>query len=240
MTGYYDIHTHFLPNVDDGSKSMEETVRLLKKEYAEGIRTIYATSHYRRGMFEPDRELVKKQLQLVSEEAGKIGEDFRILSGCEFHANYEMEGMLKEDKSYTLGESRCVLIEFSDRWDYQGIKERCYALRINGYDPIIAHAERYKALYGKLDRIEELIELGSYIQVNAGSILGDDGFSVKRFCKKLMKQDFVHFVGSDGHNMTDRKPQMGKCMGYIEKTMGKDYVKKIFWKNPKNIIEEGR
>ena len=110
----------------------------------------------------------------------------------------------------------------------------------SGYDPIIAHAERYHALYNKFDVIEQLTDMGVYIQLNARSIMGKDGFGMKRFCKKMMKKDLLHFVGDDAHNMEDRKPAMGKCAEYIEKVMGEDYARKVLMDNPKNLIIESR
>ncbi len=237
MIGLYDIHTHFIPNVDDGSSSMEETIQLLNKEYNEGVRTIYLTSHYRKGMFEPDVKFLVSQYKKVRIEAAKIAPDLRVLIGCEFHANMDMIDTLNRIQRPTMGMGRAVLVEFSDRWNYEAIKERCYALLSNGYDPIIAHIERYSALLNHLDRVEELVNMGAYIQINADSFLGIHGLKIKMFANKVMKHDLLHFVASDGHNMTNRKPNIGPCVEYIEKKMGTAYVKKIFIDNPYRIIE---
>lgn len=240
MIGIYDIHTHFLPDVDDGAKNMEETREMLKLEYYDGVRKIYVTPHYRRQMFETDMEKIKRQFRLVQIEAEKVSKDLKISLGCEFYANLDMVEILKKQERPTMGKSQCVLTEFSNRWDFHGIKERCYELLSNGYYPIIAHVERYDSLYGNFDRLEELIDMGAYIQVNADSILGKNGFAIKRFCKKIMKQNLLHFVGSDGHNIIDRRPYMGKCATYMEKVMGKQYAEKILIKNPQELIEKVR
>ena len=84
------------------------------------------------------------------------------------------------------------------------------------------------------------MDMGAYIQMNADSISGVEGWGMKRFCKKVMKQDLLHFVGSDAHNTGDRKPQMGRCAQHMEKTMGREYADKILIRNPREIIEEGR
>ncbi len=240
MTGFYDIHTHILPNVDDGSQSMEETIRILEMEYQDGVRTIYATSHYRRGMFEPPLEKVMRQYEAVKQEALKIGKDLRILPGCEFHANMDMIEMLDHGDRPTLGGTCCVLVEFSEAHDSQFINERCYSLLSHGYQPIVAHAERYPAIRKNMAFLERLVDMGVYIQVNAQSVLGKDGLGMKIFCKKVMKADLVHFIGSDVHNTQRRKPLLGMCAAYIEKSMGQDYMKELLIENPKNLIEEGR
>ena len=240
MKGIYDIHIHIIPGVDDGSSNLKETIAMLKASYADGVRTIYATSHYRRGMFEPDRKLVAVRMQRVREEALKIDPNFRILQGCEFHANMDMIDLLNSDPTMTLGSSRCVLVEFSDSWTFSGIRERCNELIMNGYVPIIAHIERYKALYRHLDEIQGLRDMGAYIQINAESVMGDHGFMMKRFCKKVMQADLLDFIGSDAHNMKSRKPCMGRCADYVEKVMGREYAARILIRNPQRIIENGR
>lgn len=240
MSGFYDIHTHILPHVDDGAADMKETMRLLKMEYNDGVRTIYATSHFRRNMFEPSMEKVHKQYELVAAEAAKEFKDLRILLGCEFHVNSDMVETLDAGERPGMGGTRCVLAEFSERSDANTIQNKCYELLSHGYQPIIAHAERYPAIRKNLDFLEQLVDMGNYIQMNADSIVGNDGLSMKWYCKKAMKKDLIHFVGSDAHNTKDRKPAMGKCAAYLEKTMGKAYMKKILIENPRELIEEGR
>lgn len=240
MSGFYDIHAHILPCVDDGAEDLKETVKILRMEYEDGVRIIFATPHYRRRMFETSREEMEKQYKIVKKEAEKIGNGMRILLGCEFHANMDMVEMLDAGKYPTMGESRCVLTEFSEASEIRQIQERCYELLSHGYEPIIAHAERYPAIRKNMDALEQLVDMGVYIQMNAGSIVGEEGFGTKRFCKKAMKKDLLHFIGSDAHNVKDRKPLLGKCAEHMEKVMGKDYMKKILIENPLSIIEDVR
>lgn len=240
MTGIYDVHCHIVPEVDDGADNIETAVKLLQMEYKDGVRTIYVTPHYRKRMFETSMKKIEKQFSLLKTEAANIGSDLHMYLGCEFHANMDMTEMLVARERPTMGGSRCVLTEFSEQTEFAFIQERCYALLSQGYDPIIAHAERYSALYKKFDALSQLVDMGAYIQMNAASILGVDGFGMKLFCKKVMKMDLLHFVGSDAHNTGDRKPMMGKCAEYMEKVMGQDYARKILIENPKNIIEESR
>lgn len=240
MSGFYDVHTHILPHVDDGAKDMEETVKILEKEYQDGVRTIFATPHYRKNMFESSLEKIQQQYELVKAEASRIYPDLRVLLGCEYHANMDMVDMLDKGGRPTMGGTRCVLTEFSERSDFRKIQERCYTLLTHGYEPIIAHAERYPAISKNMDGLEQLVEMGVYIQMNADSIIGAEGFTMKRFCKKAMKRNLLHLIGSDAHNMKDRSPSMGKCAAYIEKVMGKEYMEKILINNPREIFEEDR
>ena len=176
----------------------------------------------------------------VQQAAKEIAPDLRLILGCEFHANLDMVETLNAGKRPTMGDTRFVLTEFSEAHDFRFIQERCYELISNGYEPIIAHAERYPVIRKNLEHLEQLVDMGAYIQMNADSISGVEGWGMKRFCKKVMKQNLLHFVGSDAHNTGDRKPQMGRCAQYMEKTMGREYADKILIRNPREIIEEGR
>ena len=91
-----------------------------------------------------------------------------------------------------------------------------------------------------MDFIDELRDMGAYIQMNADSIIGEDGFMIKRFCKKVIKEEMLDFVGSDGHDLARRTPHIGKCYDKIEKMMGTDYADMIFISNPECIINNER
>ena len=236
MTGLYDIHTHILPMIDDGSTSMEETMKMLRMEYEDGVRTIFATSHYRQGMFEPALTDYMEKLSDVQQAAAEKYEDLRILPGCEFHANMDMVEMLLKGQRPTLGCSRCVLTEFKGPSERSFIKERCYALKSHGFQPIIAHAERYEAFRKHMDFLEEMVDMGVYIQLNAESIIGADGFGMKQFCKKAIRRDLVHFVGSDAHGSRHRKPQIGAAVAYLTRLIGREGCEELLIDNPKTLI----
>lgn len=233
MKGIYDIHCHIVPGVDDGSKNLEMSRWMLQKEYDEGVRHIIATPHFRYDMFEPPLNVVKKQFLRVRAIAEEIGIEMHL--GCELHASMDMAGCLKSGERLTMAGSRYVLTEFSTIDEKSYIRDRCQELIRRGYYPIIAHVERYRAVKGDLDFVDELRNMGAYIQVNTDSITGKDGFTAKHFCKKLIKEDLLDFVGTDGHDKSKRVPEIGRCCDQIEKMMGSRYAKKIFIDNPKKI-----
>jgi len=110
-----------------------------------------------------------------------------------------------------------------------------FLIIMNAFKPIIGDVERYKATRNDIGFLTELKDMGAHIQVNADTISGQDGFGAKTFARKVMKHGLLDFVGSDGHRKTERIPEIGKCVAKMEKTMGSEYVKKIFIKNPRKI-----
>ena len=236
----FDIHCHIVPNVDDGAADIKETARMLKMEYRQGVRNIIVTPHFRPGMFETPLEKIKDQFNHVQQDAHEIGNDLSVYLGCEFHANMDMISMLRDGKVTTMAGSRYVLMEFSGSTDASYMRDRLYSLLSSGYRPIAAHIERYECTRNDLDFVEELVDMGAYMQVNADAVIGKEGFSAKRFCRKLMKYGLLHFVGSDCHGSTGRISRIGEAYSQIARKMGEDYAREIFVENPQKILESGK
>ena len=236
--GIYDIHCHIVPGVDDGATDIEETGKLLRMEYEQGVRTIIATPHFRFRMFETSAEKVKEQFKLVEKAAAEVASDLHVYLGCEFHTNMEMISMLRENKVMTMAGSRYVLTEFSHNSEENYIRERLSTLLSGGYKPIVAHIERYEATRTSMDFVEELVDMGVCMQINADSITGKDGFFTKRYCNRVMKQDLLHFVGSDCHNSTKRISRIGEASRVVTAKFGQDYADELFIRNPERILEK--
>ena len=169
MKGIYDIHCHIVPGVDDGAENLKMSVRMLQKEYDDGVRGIIATPHFRYDMFEPSMELVKKQFLRLRKAAREIGDEgIEMYLGCELHSSMDMADCLKRGERLTMAGSRYVLAEFRTSDEKSYIRERIQALIRNGYYPIVAHVERYRSVVKSgIDFIDELRDMGAYIQMNA-------------------------------------------------------------------------
>ncbi|MDD3141935.1 MAG: capsular biosynthesis protein [Lachnospiraceae bacterium] len=231
-----DIHCHLIPYIDDGAKDKKEAKKLLLMEYKNGVRNIIVTPHYRKGIFESPNVEMHKKFQWLKKAAGEISDDLCVFLGCELYSSSTMVSSLQCGDRPTLAGSSYVLVEFSANHSYNKIRDQIYNLIVNGYKPVIAHIERYSCLRLNNNYIVELKDLGAFMQVNAGSILGEDGWKTKRLCKQLMKKDVIDFVGSDAHNTKERKPNLKECFAYVEKKMGKEYTYQLFVENPEKIL----
>ena len=236
MTGMIDVHCHILPGIDDGASDLDVARAMLKKEYEDGVRAVIATPHYRKRMFEPSKERIVSAYETLRREAEGLG--IALYLGCEYHVNSEITENIFAGNQPSLAGSRYVLSEFSSASTDAFIRERCMHMRTRGLVPVIAHVERYPALTDDLDLIEELSEMGCMIQMNAGSILREDGFKVRRFCKKLLSYQMVDLIGSDCHDMKQRSPRMGECEDWLEKKTGAAYTEKLMRGNAEKILEK--
>ena len=235
MEGLFDIHCHFLWDVDDGARSLEESMGLLLLEYSAGVRNIILTPHYRVHMFETSEHIIRERYEILRQTAAKDFPDLRLYLGCEFHANMEMENqLLSRDQLFLPEKSSHILLEFSSREGKNFCRERVQKALSLGYIPVIAHCERY--LFGDPSFFAELKRMGAELQVNADSIIGKDGFSVRQLCKKMIKMDLVDYIGSDGHDLSERRPHIGECYRFLRKKYGEDYAQRIFIENPSRLV----
>lgn len=234
---YTDIHTHILPGVDDGSNSMEETIKMLRIALEQDIRTIIATPHYIAGGKNLPADKLASIRDQVQAEAVKLDKEFKIFLGNELYYSESIVDELKSKEALTLADSRYVLVEFSVRDSYERIYKGLRELLNAGYAPILAHVERYHCLYKKEALVSELVRMGCYIQMNADSLIGGIFNSEANLNRKLLNNGLVHLIGSDCHDSEVRKPCMNDTVKTLRKKCDESLITMIFMENPMNILK---
>lgn len=231
-----DIHSHLIPNVDDGSKSVEETFMLIKEADRAGITDIILTPHYIVNSYEQNANtliLLKDKLQQILDK-DKINVKLHI--GMEVYITDNLIDLLKQNKLLTLANSKYLLMELPLNTHVQYEDIIIFKLIENNIVPIIAHPERYKFIQENPDKVEELIESGCLMQSNIGSILGIYGNHAKQTVKYLLKKDLIHFLGTDTHRKDTIYPLLKKATKKIEKIIGKEKTEELIKINPQKIL----
>ncbi len=233
-----DIHTHILPELDDGSGSVGESIEMLDVLSNQGVGTVVATPHFYIDETDPEAFL-----KLRNESAEKlkdaISQDVlrpKIALGAEFQFYSEIYNLdCLED--FCISGTRYILLEmpFSTWTEYtfQAI-EHLYSER--HITPIIAHLERYLLFQNKFSFIPRLKETHALVQINSEFILNK---YTRRKALGLIKKDVVHFVASDTHDLLVRPPKILDALTVVSDKLGKDYLAKLdFWENKltENII----
>lgn len=236
MFGYFDIHSHILPNLDDGSTSLEETKKMLQISYKEGIDNIIATPHFRLGRFLSTKDEIKEAYNKVQQMIQEENLSINLYYGNEIYYSHDIADLLLNKQIYTLANTDYVLVEFSTLATFNEIKSGLQDLIMNGFWPIIAHFERYKNIYNKWRQIEEIIGIGAYIQVNSSSFFGGKDRSRLKFVKKLLKYNMIHFIAADAHGETKRPPTFRTSLSMIQKKYGEERVNTIMKINPRKLI----
>ena len=229
---FVDIHTHILFNIDDGSESLAMSLDMLDAAYRSGTRAVFFTPHCAESQF--DFSKANSAILELEPHIKSKYENLLIYGGCEVMYNtLTAEGVLNQ-KIPTLANSQYILVEFDPLIFFSDILDAVRNLTINGFFPIIAHAERYGSL--NPNTVSELVDTGAYIQINAGSVLGKNGTFFKKLCLNLLKAGLVHFIASDCHDLQERPPMLDECAKFIEKKYGTDGAERLFYKNALKII----
>jgi protein-tyrosine phosphatase len=233
---YFDIHSHILPGVDDGSPDMETTLLMLRQAMEQNIHTMIATPHYIAGKENTSVTELMRIRDQVQDEAQKINDKFRLLLGNELLYSESIVDALKKGDALTLAGSRYVLVEFGFTEEYRNIYKGMGNLVNAGYIPILAHIERYRCLRRKIDLLEELIELGCCLQMNSNSLLGNM-FTDAAYNRQLVYRRLIHFIGSDCHDNKVRVPVMKAVAEIFRKKNNVELIDLLLRDNPSKIIE---
>lgn len=226
----WDMHCHILPEVDDGSESLEDSLKMIQMEMEEGVTDIMLTPHYIRG--KTDLKLIQVQYQKLQEEVKKRNYPVQLYLGNELFYHSDILEELQSGEALTLAGTAYVLIEFPIGISYQRMKMAFQELLMSGYRPILAHLERFECLLDDKERIFELIDLGVLMQANTNSFLRNE---TRRFLLQLLEYEGVHFVGTDSHRPDWRPPKMREAMEVIYGRLDREEMIQLFVENPKHL-----
>lgn len=239
MKEYYDIHTHILPGVDDGARNIGETEEMLRIASEEGIRHIIATPHFAVGDCNPSVAHLMKTLSEVKEAAKRVAPGITITLGNELLDGPGIIPALQAGTALTLAGTRYILVEFMPADSYSKIYHSLRDYIMNGYIPIVAHVERYEELIKQYEDLKEIIKLGAYLQMNAESIIGGIFHRKASYCRRLLEEGYIHFLGSDCHRSDRRVPVMKSALKYLRTDLqGYDSYRGILIDNPAGVLAD--
>ena len=220
-----DFHSHILPGLDDGSSCVDESLAMLRMEADQGIRHIVATPHFYPHHDSPERFLQKRD-RAVSKlyESISATESFpHIIMGAEV---YFFRGMSQSEQleQLTIGKKSCILIEMPmSVWTEEMYRELS-EIHQRGIIPIIAHVDRYLRPFAGREILRRLAQMPVMIQANADFFLKR---STAGTAMRLLKDDRIHLLGSDCHNMENRRPNLDAALQTIQGKLGENAIRRI-------------
>lgn len=232
---FIDTHCHLIFDVDDGSKSMEESLKQINLAKSLGVTDIITTPHSKNG--DETRMLkVKENFKLLKKEAKKIGVNLYL--GNEIMFSSKMLDLLKQNKLLTLNNTKSVLFELKRKEDMpiSSIITVIEDLVDNGYVPILAHPEQYDN-YLSIDNIRKFKEAGAYLQVSLNDLFfKNTKYKKYKAAKKMLKYRLVDIIASDNHCSDFRNyDNLEKAYLMIKRKYKEEYANIIFYENPKII-----
>jgi protein-tyrosine phosphatase len=234
-----DIHHHLLYGLDDGPKSLDESIAMATMAYEDGISHVVCTPHASyRYPFQPSENALR--IAEIRAELTKAGIGLTLGLGCDFHLNWDnIQDAKAHPKKYSINETRYLLVEFPEGLIPNSFSEAFQELQLAGFIPIVTHPERNQAIQRDPARMRPWIADGSLVQVTAGSLLGRFGKTAQALASRFLKDDWVHIIATDAHNVSSRPPRMRETYMHIANAFGGETARRLCIANPRAVFEGG-
>jgi protein-tyrosine phosphatase len=221
-----DMHSHVLPGIDDGAQNVEESIFLIKKMMALGIKKIIATPHVMIDYYRNDAESIGKALAILKAELENQKIDIDISAAAEHYLDETFEKRIEDRKVFTMGDNY-VLFEISFINQPPNVIHTIQKLQDSGYKPILAHPERYG--YMNIEQLKTIRNWGCDLQLNTISLTGYYGKQAKKIAEEMIDNEMVDFISSDMHH-----PRHAAA---FENALSMPYLEKLLFDYPlKNVM----
>lgn len=234
--GYVDLHCHLLPNVDDGSPSMEASLQLARGAVADGVSHALLTPHHLNRRYVNHKEAVIQATNEFQEALDNAGIDLTVFPGQEVHLSNKILSALDQDDILFADESdRYMLLELPSNEVPHYTQSMIYQLQSRGITPVIVHPERNNELVAHPERPADLLKLGCLSQITASSYLGTFGKDVQHAARLMVNAGQGTVMASDAHVMEKRNYELGAAMRQLAKDLGSQ-VDEEYQQNAKDIL----
>lgn len=230
-----DIHNHLLPELDDGSRSLEESVDMAVIAVENGLNHIVASSHG--NCFPYSMEEYWEQFQNLQRELRSRQIPVTLYPGMEIYLDEDAQELLKKQELLSINNTQYVLVEFPMEEKTQNICRRIAEIQKMEYTIILAHPERYVSVQREPELAYYLEEEGCILQVNAYSLLGQFGTGGERISKQLLRDGIVGVIATDAHDSVYRKPSVRRVREYLSKYYPSQLIHLWLSENPSRILK---
>jgi protein-tyrosine phosphatase len=229
-----DVHSHILPGLDDGAKSLEDSLAMAEDAIADGITHVVGTPHASSyHAFDFARVRAARE-ELQEKLAGRLC----LATGCDFHMSHENLGALHKDpRPYCINQKDYLLVEFNDFSIPPWMDQSLHEIQLMGLHPVVTHPERNGILRTHPERLREWVEKGCYVQITAGSLTGVFGPSAQERAWTWLGRGLIHFVASDAHNTGRRPLKLKFAYDAVVKQQGEEQARGLFIENPLAAFE---
>ncbi|WP_028043644.1 CpsB/CapC family capsule biosynthesis tyrosine phosphatase [Candidatus Stoquefichus massiliensis] len=236
---FIDIHGHYAWDIDDGIQTKEDAIKALNVAKANNITSIVATPHVIPGAHtKKDIEHLKERIQELKQLAQNNHID--VYQGCELFLNHDCIQSLQNGLYIPIENTSYLLVEFDVRKELGSqdeVEDYLYEIEVAGYTPVIAHVERYFKDELDIERISDFVESGYVIQVNASSLLGVHGKTVKNNAYRLIDKGLAHIIATDTHRCEGHRiPRMQETFDILSKSYHYQVLKTLMFDNPQHIL----
>ena len=234
MGHFVDLHSHFLPGLDDGAGDLETSLRMVQALAALGFSDLYATPHQRAGMFMPARTAIDGAFQQVAEQTRTAGGGLRLGLGAENFWDDVFHDRLRQGQHPSYDRGPAFLFEVNPQLMPPGIENELFAMRVRGQLPVMAHPERYVAVQSDIS-FAERIGRSAALLVDLGALDGAHGRPEMKTSRRLILDGLAHAAASDAHSPEDQGA-VASGMAWIRKHRGPEVLDQLLDENPRRIL----
>jgi tyrosine-protein phosphatase YwqE len=195
-----DMHSHLVPGIDDGATDMETSLVMIRSMRELGYRKLITTPHVQWEMFKNTSEIIQEGARKVRERLAETELRLEFRAAAEYYLDEYVDDLLEKNEPLLTISGKLVLVEFSFIRQPIDLRDKLFQLQIKGYQPIIAHPERYLYFGAHKAMYDELHDMGCVFQLNLLSLCGYYGKKQLELANYLIKKDYISLVGSDLHN----------------------------------------
>ncbi len=219
-----EFHNHLLPGVDDGVKNFEESISILREFANMGYEKVIVTPHIYQEFYPNSEEFLIEEFNTFQKQVEKEL-DIKLSLGAEYFLDETLINKVKENKQLLTIHDKKLLVETSFVVKPFNLDQILFELQVHGYQPILAHPERYEYIMEDTELLHKLHNAGVHFQINAGSILGRYGSRQKKMAKYLLKNEYIDYLGSDIHKYQDLEWLRKSLMKKSFTRQGRDIIK---------------
>ncbi len=225
-----DIHHHLLFGLDDGPQDIELSVGMAEMSIANGVTHIVCTPHSsEQFVFDPQQN--RERLAMIQE---RVGDRLTLGLGCDFHLMYDnIEDATAHPAKYSINGGSYLLVEFPNHAISQNMTEIFFRLGLAGLTSIITHPERNPVLVRNPERLGEWIRAGCFVQITAASLTGRFGKAALQMSHNLLRQNWVHFIATDAHDLSSRPPKLREAYDLVAEKYGAETAERLCVSNPR-------
>lgn len=231
-----DLHSHILPGIDDGAKTIEDSLAMARIAVANGTTVIAATPHVIEGQWLPEWSTIKRLCAELSSELKKQNIALTVIPGAEVALNMDILDLIEGPGPYCINGGRYMLVELPATHIPQYTDEFFFTLQARGISPILAHPERHPEIARNPELIVEWVNKGIFMQVNGPSLVGRMGDRAMQTAEVLLNSKLVHFFGSDTHGPKTRTPRLQDAKDKAISLIGEKLTRQILVDNPSAAI----
>jgi protein-tyrosine phosphatase len=239
MITFVDIHCHLLPEIDDGAKSLEDSLAMAEIAVSDGIETVVVTPHQLGSYSHNHGDQIRRRTAQLQAHLHAHAIPLTVLPGADVRIEDGMLAKLKRGEVLTLGDhGRHVLLELPHEM-YFPLEPVLDALRRAGIHGILSHPERNQGLLKNPTLVESLVDYGCLMQVTSGSLMGTFGRASQEMGDWMLREELVHFLATDAHSPQARRPLIRRAFEHAARLVGEETAEAICRHNP-SAVADGR